>query len=282
MPGATVRGIHLNYEVVGDGGPWVALSPGARWPLERSRPLARRIADAGHRVLVHDRRNCGASDVSIDGSASEFEHWADDLHELLGHLDAHPAWVGGTSSGCRLSLLLAIRHPETVRGLLLWRVTGGAFAARMLAQQYYEPYLDAVQRGGMAAVCATEHFSERIRDRPTNRDLLLAMDPGHVAEVLTRWRDALLAEADLPVIGATEAELRAIAVPTMVVPGNDNRHAPVYGDNVHRLVAGSERHVLFDEHVDVDMVPPEQWHAKEPELAALFLDFMRRHTPGDA
>ena len=50
------------------------------------RSLSERIAAAGYRVLLHDRRNCGASDVIIDGSESEYDIWADDLHALLGGL----------------------------------------------------------------------------------------------------------------------------------------------------------------------------------------------------
>ena len=30
MPIANVRGVNLNYQVLGDHGPWVALSPGGR------------------------------------------------------------------------------------------------------------------------------------------------------------------------------------------------------------------------------------------------------------
>ena len=44
--------------------------------------MAKAMAATGYRVLLHDRRNCGASDVAFDGSASEHEVWADDLHAL--------------------------------------------------------------------------------------------------------------------------------------------------------------------------------------------------------
>ena len=122
---ANVRGVSINYEVLGSKGPWVALSPGGRRAIEGVESLSKRIAAAGYRVLVHDRRNCGASDVAIEGRESENEIWADDLHELLKQRHALPAWIGGSSSGCRMALLFALRHPQATRGLLLWRVTGG-------------------------------------------------------------------------------------------------------------------------------------------------------------
>src|SRR5688572_19139053 len=152
MPLASVRGISINYKILGDDGPWVALSPGGRRDISGVEPLAKQVADAGHRVVVFDRRNCGASDVVIAGEDSEYEIWADDLHELLSQLAALPAFVGGSSSGCRTALLFALRHPEAVRGLLLWRVTGGRFACERLAQEYYGQYIAAAKQGGMAAV----------------------------------------------------------------------------------------------------------------------------------
>jgi pimeloyl-ACP methyl ester carboxylesterase len=99
MPRATVRGVEINYEVLGEQGPWVALQPGGRRGLVGVKSLGEKIAEAGHRVLVYDRRNCGASGVSFDGGSSENEVWAEDLHELLLALDAAPAFIGGSSSG---------------------------------------------------------------------------------------------------------------------------------------------------------------------------------------
>ena len=82
MPLAYVRGVAINYVILGEHGPWVAISPGGRHGLEGVQSLAARLAAAGYRVLIHDRRNCGASDVAIEGNESEYEIWADDLYEL--------------------------------------------------------------------------------------------------------------------------------------------------------------------------------------------------------
>src|SRR5947209_11553717 len=45
MPIAHVRGININYEVLGTGGPWVALSPGGRRVLDNVKSLAQHVAD---------------------------------------------------------------------------------------------------------------------------------------------------------------------------------------------------------------------------------------------
>lgn len=274
----TVNGASLNYEILGASGPWVALSPGGRRALAAVKPLAQRIAAAGYRVLIHDRRNCGASDVMLDGESAEHEVWADDLHALLEQLDALPAFVGGSSSGCRMSLAFALRYPQAVRGLLLWRVTGGAFAAQRLAREYYGQYIAAAQAGGMAAVCAMPHFRDLIAAHPPNREPLFAADPQRMIAAMMRWSAGFLQEADLPVIGATADQLRSIKAPACVIPGNDNTHPKAVGETLARLLPDAELNILFAEHLDVDVVPPEDWAAKEKEMAGMLLAFLQRHA----
>jgi pimeloyl-ACP methyl ester carboxylesterase len=278
----TVNGASLNYEILGTTGPWVALSPGGRRALAAVKPLAQRIAAAGYRVLIHDRRNCGASAVLLEGDAAEHEVWADDLHALFQHVGALPAasrvFIGGSSSGCRMALAFARRHPQAVRGLLLWRVTGGAFAAQRLAREYYGQYIAAAQAGGMAAVCAMPHFRDLIAAHPPNRERLLAADPQRVIAAMTRWSAGFLQEADLPVIGATADQLRSITVPACVIPGNDNTHPKAVGETLAQLLPDAELNILFAEHQDVDVVPPEDWACREAELATMLLAFLKHRT----
>lgn len=275
MPIANVRGVHINYQVLGEDGPWVALSPGGHRDMSAVLTLGEKIAAAGYRVLLHDRRNCGASDVVIDGDEAEYEIWADDLYELLFQLNALPAFVGGSSSGARLSMFLTLRHPEAVRGLLLWRVTGGPFAAERLAYNYHGQYIEVAQQGGMAAVCETEYFQELIAKNPANRERLLSMDPERFIAVQARWRDYFLRSADLPVIGASADDLRSITVPACVVPGNDRTHPRYVGENASRLLPKGELHILLAEDLDVDLAL-EALDEKEDEMAAIFIDFLKR------
>lgn len=281
MPQIQIRGAHINYEILGDHGPWVALSPGGRRPLEGVKHLAERVAAQGYRVLIHDRRNCGASDVVFEGTPeapTEYEIWAEDLYAMLKHFNATPAWVGGGSSGCRMSLLLALRHPDAVRGLLLWRVTGGEFAAKRLANQYYFQFIEAAKKGGMAAVCDSEHFRERIAQRAINREAILKMDVKRFTASFESWAQGFLQDAQKPVIGATAAQLQSVKVPTIVVPGNDKTHDRAIGERAQKLIPGSELYVLFPEDQDIDIVPPQEWEFKDDELAGVFAGFMKRHV----
>src|SRR5258708_32397454 len=104
MPVAKIRGVDINYEILGDRGPFVALQPGGRRGLVGGKSLGGKLAEAGYRVIVYDRRNCGASSVAIEGE-SENDVWAEDLHELLAGLDALPAYIGGSSSGWRPAVI---------------------------------------------------------------------------------------------------------------------------------------------------------------------------------
>ena len=276
MPIANVRGASINYEVLGHGGPWVALSPGGRRALDNVKPLAQRLADAGYRVLIHDRRNCGVSDIVIGADRSEYEVWADDLYALLSQLKAQPAVVGGGSSGCRLSVLFALKYPHAVRALLLWRVTGGPFAARRLTENYYDKYIRAAQAGGMKAVCELDQFKERIEARPVNRAVLMAIDPDAFIAAMGSWREQFAKGAELPIIGASETDLNSIKVPTCIIPGNDKTHSHAIAEAAHRMIPGSELHDLFPGDQDIDLVPAEDWAPREGEMAAVFVDFLRR------
>ncbi len=275
MPVTTIRGVDINYEILGERGPFVALQPGGRRAGAALRSLAAKIAEAGHRVIIYDRRNCGASGIAIGGQ-SENEEWAADLHELLARLDALPAYIGGSSSGCRLAMILALRRPEDVRGLLLWRVTGGAYAAERLTNQYYTSHIEAAEQGGMTAVCELEHWSEVIRTNPKARTILMAIEKQDFIARMTQWRRSFQAGADHPVIGLSPGELRSMTMPTCICPGSDPVHPRAAGQAAHRLMPNAEYHqVVSDDHPDIEAAFAD-WDRKEGLLAATFIDFLRR------
>lgn len=281
MPYASIRGVSINYEILGRSGPAMMLSPGGRNAYPSALPIAERMAAKGYRVLLHDRRNCGASDVAFDASKSEYEVWADDLDALLRQFDMSPAIIGGSSSGARLALTYALHYPQSVRALILWRVTGGGFAVKRLAEKYYDQYIRLAGEGGMAAVCAEEHFADRIRERPANRDKLMAFDPKDFIAIMQAWRAPFVAGAELPLIGMSEASLRSIKVPTCIIPGNDLTHDSATGEAAAKLMPDCESHRLNIEDQNVDIVPPEEWYKMADDIVAIFTDFLARKLPRD-
>ncbi|MFM8547207.1 MAG: alpha/beta fold hydrolase [Betaproteobacteria bacterium] len=270
-----VRGLRMRYEVVGDRGPWVALVTGGRRGYDEFAPLAGRIARHGFRVVLHDRRNTGATDIVIDGELPEETLWLDDLLALLAQLNATPAFIGGSSAGARTAMRFYLRHPAVVKGLLLMRVTGGAFAAGRLPGMYYGQFIKLAREGGMAAVCGHEQYQERIAANPPMRERLMAMPVEHYIAVMTRWMDAFVAGTHLPIMGMTEAELASIKVPTVVIPGNDLTHASASGILAAKLIPGSRLHLLPITDQDVALIPYPEWEPLEDEIAQVFVDHMR-------
>lgn len=276
MPVARIRGVDINYEVIGTSGPWLALITGGRRAYAEFVPLARKIADAGHRVVLHDRRNTGASQIVIEGKQAEEEIWTDDVVALMEQLGAPQAFYGGASSGARTCMLTCLRHPHAVRALLLMRVTGGDFAAGRLPEMYYGQFIRAAREGGMAAVCATEQYRERIAAHPANGPYLMALDPAEYIRVMSHWLELFVSGPRSPVMGVTEAQLRSIAVPTLVIPGNDKTHASVSGRAAASLIPGSELFELPIEDQDVALIPFPEWAPHEPAIAGACAAFMQR------
>ena len=169
----TKDGCRLPYWLRGKG-PLITLTPGGREPGESVAALAEVLAEKAT-VLTWDRRNAGAADVYVGGDLPECDLWAEDLADLIEHLGMGPAWIAGGSAGARTSVLCAIRRPEAAKGLLLWSCSGGPYAAQFLGFNYHVAFIMAAQRGGMAAVCETPWFAERIAANPANRERLMAL-----------------------------------------------------------------------------------------------------------
>lgn len=279
MTEAVVRNIRINYEVIGNSGPWIALTPGSRRSYGELVNLSRDIASSGYRVLLHDRRNCGASEVAFDGSASEHEVWADDLHELGRQLGAHHLVVGGSSAGARLAILFAIRHPGALNGLLLWRLTGGQEAVDKLAETYYGQFIALATKGGMAAICESEHFRECIASRSSNRERLMASDVGQFIKVMAFWRERFLESASLPIVGATEADLKSIVAPVCLIAGNDVIHTPVTARKAAGLIPDCELHDdVVQKRADDQLLEEwdrKEWRDAEPRIAHIFTTFLK-------
>jgi pimeloyl-ACP methyl ester carboxylesterase len=275
MPFENVNSVRLNYEILGEKGPWVALVSGARRNMDEVRGLATLVANSGFQVLLHDRRNTGQSSLSLEGEGSEFEIWADDLRALAQSLGLPRLIVGGSSSGCRLATIMALRHRDAIRALLMMRVTGGAFAVRRLSQVYYGQYIEAARNGGMEEVCRTDHFRDLIALDPSRREQIMAWNHQYFIGVMRRWQAGLESGINDPMLGASESALRNIDFPVCVLPGNDNTHSIAAGLGVARLIPGAELHELRTDQLDVDLIPMSEWVPDEM-LAPVVTGFFQR------
>jgi pimeloyl-ACP methyl ester carboxylesterase len=231
----TWDGCAIAYHLRGEG-PLVVLTPGGREKGDAVAALAQRLAEQAT-VLTWDRRNCGASDVFFGGAPlSEAEIWAEDLADLVAHLGRGPAWLAGGSAGCRTSVISVLRRPEAAKGLIVWSASGGAYASQFLGFSYHVPYIMAAQRAGMAAVIETPYWAERIAENPSNRARMLAMDPADFIAAMKRWMLAFLFREGSDLTGATNDELAAIGIPTLIFQGNDDIHPKEVSDMMARTI----------------------------------------------
>jgi pimeloyl-ACP methyl ester carboxylesterase len=276
MPLTKINGVNINWQVIGERGPWVMATTGGRRGYDEFVPMAQKIARNGFRVMLHDRRNTGASDLWIDGNEGEEAPWLSDMHELMRQNDALPAFFCGSSAGARTSIRFYLKYPQAVRGLLLLRVTGGAFAAGRLPENYYGQFLKAAKEGGMAAVCAMDAWKERFKENPRGRDYLANLTVDKFIKVFTRWKEVFEAGGKYPVMGVTEQELHSIKVPVMIIPGNDQTHSSASAAVAHKLIPGSQVHQLPITDQEVPLIPFPEWGPYEEEIARTFVDFMQR------
>jgi pimeloyl-ACP methyl ester carboxylesterase len=217
MPVATLDGIEIAYDVVGDGGqPWV-LTPGGRFTKEVGGlpEMARALAATGRQVVLWDRPNCGASSVVFRGR-SESEVQAEALGALLHHLDPGPAVIAGGSGGARVSLLTAARNPDVTAGLAMWWISGGVPGLLQLANYYCMPSADAAWHGGMEAVAALDQWQEVQAQNPRNRERILAMDRQEFLAVMDRWAVAYCPCEDTLVPGLDDVDVARLRVPILV------------------------------------------------------------------
>ena len=280
MPVSTINGVNINWRVVGDRAkdnhPWVVMTTGGRRGHDEFIPLAEKIAAYGYRVMLHDRRNTGASDILIAGDEGEETIWTRDMHALLSEQNVLPAFFSGSSAGARTSILFYLNYPQAVRGLLLLRVTGGEFAAKRLPENYYGQFIKVAKESGMAALIEMDAWKERFKENPRGRDYLAKLPAEKFIAVFTRWKEIFEAGGKHPVMGVKEQELRSIKVPVMIIPGNDQTHSSASAAIAHKLIPGSEVHQLPITDQEVPLIPFPDWGAYEAEIADVFVRFMQR------
>lgn len=126
MARLSISGIGIEYKLLGKpDAPVVVLTPGGRFSMESPglHELAEALVAGGKRVLLWDRPNCGASDISFDAN-SESELHANTLLGLIRELSLGPVTLAAGSAGSRVSLIAAARDPSAVSHLVLWWISG--------------------------------------------------------------------------------------------------------------------------------------------------------------
>ncbi|MFF0490046.1 alpha/beta fold hydrolase [Nocardia sp. NPDC004068] len=241
-----VRGGLVAYEILGETGELIVLTPGGRFAMDIPglRPLAEALVAGGYRVLLWDRPNCGSSDVQFYGR-SESHMRAETLAGLLGALDLGPCVLAGGSGGARDSMVTAILYPELVTSLVLWNIVGGIYGTFNLGAYYVLPSLQTVRGRGVEGLVRMREWRERIAANPRNEQRLLALDADEFVRLSLRWLNAYVPKPGQTIPGVDDELFDRIRVSTLIIRGgeNDLDHPKRTSLEVSCLIKGS---VLID------------------------------------
>jgi pimeloyl-ACP methyl ester carboxylesterase len=261
---ADVNGLHLYYEIHGNGRPLVLLHGGLA-SGETFGPVLPTLAE--HRqVIVPDLQGHGRT-ADIDRPI-DVRLMADDIAALIEHLGLDTPDVVGYSLGGGVAFFTASKYPEKVRKLVMvsTNITRAAIPPEMLAQQ------EQVNAGAAAFMTDTPMYQlyQRVAPRP---------------EAFGRLLDK---------IGASMAkdfdhsdEVRRLQVPTLIVAADADMAPPSHYVEVFKLLDGGLRdggwmgegrpkggHALA--------ILPRLTHynvGASPLLAAVVLDFLDAEEP---
>jgi pimeloyl-ACP methyl ester carboxylesterase len=280
VPTAVADGIPTRYEVTGDGPPLLMFSPGGfdstleSW---RTVGLYQRLNLVGHleqryTCIRFDRRESGLS-----GGRLERISWADYVRQGLGLLDGlgiDSAHLMGGCVGCSAVAAIGVAAPERVRSMVLYSPAGGV-KYRMKQHSRFEQHLAFVDAEGLGAVVDLAQssgatFTKDPRVGPWNS--VLRTDESFAAAYAkadpARYRTTvaglvrLLFDRDT-VPGPEPEDLLTCDVPALIVPGQDESHAPSAARYLQECLPNNE-------YWDVPVV--EQTEETAPARILAFLD----------
>jgi pimeloyl-ACP methyl ester carboxylesterase len=254
------KGVRL-YAVEDGCGPLLIMLHGGggdhRACLPVIRPLSSRC-----RVITPDLRGSGRSWCA---DALSWDRLADDVESLMDHVGAKRAVVGGLSMATGIALRFALRFSTRTAGLVL---------------------VTPVYRGGERGLTEEQAAIFRSLEPAIARaheDGIEAFRPLYQrSSAMEAYFDAMIHSVDLASFVATnqfmasgaqpfvsDADLEAIAVPTLLVPGSDPMHPAEVSDRYAAKIPLCTTVQLFD---------PDNYEARNTEIAAAIGSFCERRA----
>jgi pimeloyl-ACP methyl ester carboxylesterase len=239
MPYAEVNGLSLYYELLGEGSP-ICLVEGigyATW-LWRSQigPLS-----ANHQLLLFDNRDVGNSGLASRPYTTR--ELADDVAALLDLLGIERAHLLGVSMGGFVVQEFALAYPERARSLILVGTLFGGKEINLLpaeAQRQRIPSRSLSPEGRLRAATALAFAPGYADTHPEIFDEVVQARLPY-----PQSREAWLRQAGAVVGFDVSQELGAIAAPTLVIHGDQDRVVPVEnGRLLAGRIPGAELHIL--------------------------------------
>ena len=215
---ADVNGVHLYYEIHGEGRPLVLLH-GGLGSGEMFGPALEALA-ASHRVIAPDLQGHGRT-ADVDRPISVVT-MGDDIAALIRHLGLEQVDVVGYSLGGGVGFQLASRHAELVRRhvMVSAHIRREAIYPDMLAQQ------------GQVNAAAAEYMKDTPMYQLYQR---VAPRPEDFGRLLDKMGQSMSQDFDF------SDQVRALRVPTMFVAADADMFPPSHAAEVFALLDGGQR-----------------------------------------
>lgn len=225
----SVNGERIHYLEAGSGSRDVVLVHGLGAQSSDWLKIIPKLAAAGYHVYAPDMLGYGASAKPANGDYS-VGHEADVIQGFMAAVGVRRADVGGWSMGGWVATLLALRHPDCVRTLMLYD-NAGMYQRVNFPVTLFTP----TDRAGLNALMA------RLEpDHPTLKvpafavhGLLRSMGKGR--EVIDDSLASMLNGSSL-----LEFRVRQLQMPVLIVWGEQDHLLPISdGEREHALIRGS-------------------------------------------
>jgi pimeloyl-ACP methyl ester carboxylesterase len=219
-----VNGVHMYYEVYGDGSPLVLLHGGVMTiELDFAALLPELVTR--HTVIAVELQGHGRT--ADTGRAITPAALASDVVGLLDHLGIDRAHVLGHSLGGGVALELAVSHPDRVRSVVPMSIT-------VRPDGTHEEITDPSKHATSTRMPTPQDFADmteaykRLSPHPEHFDDFVAMLSG-VASQLEGW---------------TDEQLAGVTAPTLLMIGDHDFTTVEHGALMLRLIPGSQLAVL--------------------------------------
>ena len=224
MPFATTRDkVRLHYEEAGSGTPILFVHEFGG--DHRSWEMQMRYFSRRHRCIAYAARGYTPSDVPPDAESYSYKHMMNDVIGMLDYLDIGKAHIVGLSMGAYSTLHVGLNYPDRAMSLTLAGIGSGSERDR---QEEFRKGAEAT--ASLFETKGSKHVAETYGGGP-GRVPLEVKDPRGYREFAQQFaeHDAQGSahvmrnfQGRRPSIYEFEAAIRAIALPTLIVVGDED------------------------------------------------------------